>query len=77
MVNNIDFERFKRDYIDFFGYLDFYKSNIEIIKINDFSIISVNKKNIDRIIFILYLQGVKPIKIFKTIKSAKQFLNIS
>ena len=77
LVKNIDFERLKKDYIEFFGSIDFYKSNIEMIKINDFYVISTNKRSINKVIFLLYLQKVRPINIFKTIKSLKQFLNIS
>ncbi|BFI73435.1 hypothetical protein YN1_4220 [Nanoarchaeota archaeon] len=77
LVENIDKNKLREDYINFFGYIDFYKSNIEIIKINNFYVISVNKKNINKIIFLLYLQRIKPINIFKTIKSIKRFLNIS
>ena len=77
LVEKLDKNKLKEDYINFFGSLDFYRSNIKIIEINGYNVISVNKKNINKLIFILYLQKVKPIKIFKTIKSIKRFLNIS
>jgi hypothetical protein len=77
LVEKIDKNKLKEDFIDFFGYLEYFNSNIEIIEINNFYIISINKKGIYKFIFLLYLQKVRPIKIFKTIKSIKQFLNIS
>ncbi|MGC9079420.1 MAG: hypothetical protein ACP5G1_01640 [Nanopusillaceae archaeon] len=77
LVENLDKNRLKIDYIKFFGYIDFLDSNIKIWKISDFFVISTNRKKLHKVLFVLYLQNSKIIKVFKTIKSIKQFLNIS
>ncbi|BBL45266.1 hypothetical protein MJ1_0091 [Nanobdella aerobiophila] len=76
ILNNVDIKRFKKDYINFFGYIDYYKLNFDYITYNDFYIIIVNRKDIYKVIFILYLQNKKIIKVFNTLKQSKDFLNI-
>jgi len=71
-------EEIKNKYIYFFGFFDFLKANIRVIKrVNNFALISVNRKNIHRLIFVLYLMKINVRKIFRTIKEfEKYFLNI-
>jgi len=71
-------EEIKNKYIYFFGFFDFLKANIRVIKREDnFTLISVNRKNINRLIFVLYLMRINVKSIFRTIKEfEKYFLNI-
>jgi len=74
----INEEEIKNKYIYFFGFFDFLKANIRIIKKeNNYTLISVNRKNLHKLIFVLYLVKINVRKIFRTIKEfEKYFLNI-
>jgi len=74
----INEEEIKDKYIYFFGFFDFLKANIRIIKKeNNHTLISVNRKNLYKLIFVLYLMKINVREIFKTIKEfEKYFLNI-
>jgi len=75
----VDEEEIKNRYTYFFGFFDFLKANIKIIrKENKYTLISVNRKNLYKLIFILYLMKINVRKIFMTIKEfEKYFLNIN
>jgi hypothetical protein len=77
LIDFFDEEKLKNDFIKYFGYIDYYDLHLNKIEINKRLILSVNKKHLYKIIFLLYLQNVKNFKIFKTLKGAKSFLNIS
>jgi len=77
LIDFFDEEKLKNDFIKYFGYINYYDLHLNKIEINKRIILSVNKKHLYKIIFLLYLQNVKNFKIFKTLKGAKSFLNIS
>jgi len=77
LVDFFDEEKLKKDFIKYFGYIYYYDLHLNKIEINKRIILSINKKHLYRIIFLLYLQNIKKFKIFKTLKGAKSFLNIS
>jgi hypothetical protein len=77
LIDFFDENKLKNDFIKYFGYINYYDLHLNKIEINKKIIISVNKKHLYKIIFLLYLQNVKNFKIFKTLKGAKSFLNIS
>ena len=76
-IDFFDEEKLKNDFIKYFGYIDYYDLHLNKIEINNRIILSINKKHLYRIIFLLYLQNIKKFKIFKILKGAKSFLNIS
>jgi len=79
LVEGTDIEdKIREKYIYFFGLFDFLKANIKVIKKEkDQILFSVNKKNLYKFIFILYLLKVSVKSIFRTIKEYKKyFLNI-
>ncbi len=77
MIDFFDENKLKNDFIKYFGCINYYDLHLNKIEINKKIIISVNKKHLYKIIFLLYLQNIKNFKIFKTLKGAKSFLNIS
>ena len=77
LIDFFDEKKLKNDFIKYFGYINYYDLHLNKIEINKRIILSVNKKHLYKIIFLLYLQNVKNFKIFKTLKGAKSFLNIS
>jgi hypothetical protein len=77
LIDFFDEEKLKNDFIKYFGYIDYYDLHLNKIEINKRIILSINKKHLYKIIFLLYLQDIKNFKIFKTLKGAKSFLNIS
>jgi UDP-N-acetylglucosamine 2-epimerase len=77
LIDFFDEEKLKNDFIKYFGYINYYDLHLNKIEINKRIVLSVNKKHLYKIIFLLYLQNVKNFKIFKTLKGAKSFLNIS
>jgi len=77
LIDFFDEEKLKNDFIKYFGYIDYYDLHLNKIEINKRIILSVNKKHLYKIIFLLYLQNIKNFKIFETLKGAKSFLNIS
>jgi len=77
LIDFFDEEKLKNDFIKYFGYINYYDLHLNKIEINKRIILSVNKRHLYKIIFLLYLQNVKNFKIFKTLKGAKSFLNIS
>ncbi|EOD42246.1 RNase P/RNase MRP subunit POP5 [Candidatus Nanobsidianus stetteri] len=77
LLDFFDEEKLKKDFIKYFGYINYYDLHLNKIEINKRIILAVNKKHLYKIIFLLYLQNIKNFKIFKTLKGAKSFLNIS
>jgi len=77
LIDFFDEEKLKKDFIKYFGYIYYYDLHLNKIEINKRTILSINKKHLYKIIFLLYLQNIKKFKIFKTLKGAKSFLNIS
>ena len=77
LVDFFDEEKLKKDFIKYFGYIYYYDLHLNKIEINKRIILSINKKHLYKIIFLLYLQNIKKFKIFKILKGAKSFLNIS
>jgi len=71
-------EEIKDKFIYFFGFFNLSKANIRIIKREKgYTLISVNRKELYKLIFVLYLMKVNVISIFRTIKEfEKYFLNI-
>lgn len=67
----------KESYIKFFGEVDYYKANIIFLNIDNYQVLSINRKNLIRLIFILYILRIKKFKIFNTIKEIKKYINIS
>jgi len=77
LIDFFDEEKLKKDFIKYFGYIHYYDLHLNKIEINKRIILSINKKHLYKIIFLLYLQNIKKFKIFKILKGAKSFLNIS
>lgn|GEM_PF-1546519 len=78
LENKISLEELKKKYIELFGEIDFYSLNLVFLELyNNYFIISVNKKKLYRLIFVLYLLNVRIKKITKTLKELKHFLNVT
>jgi hypothetical protein len=77
LIDFFDEEKLKNDFIKYFGYINYYDLHLNKIEVNRMIILSLNKKHLYKVIFLLYLQNIKNFKIFKTLKGAKSFLNIS
>ncbi|MEM0379167.1 MAG: hypothetical protein QW038_00390 [Nanopusillaceae archaeon] len=76
-IPNIE-EKIKEKYIYFFGFFNFSKAKIKIIFSNDkFDLISINRKCLYKLIFVLYLIKARVLKIYKTIKEFKKEYNVS
>jgi len=74
----IDEEEIRNRFIYFFGFFNLSKANIKVIKKERrYTLLSVNRKELYKLIFVLYLMKVNVRGIFRTIKEfEKYFLNV-
>lgn len=75
--NFLDENKLKESYVKYFGEIDYYKANILFLNINNNIVLSVNRKRLSRLLFILYILNINKFLIFKTIKGIKRYINIS